>query len=81
MSTNPRPCIRCKAAIPAERLETLPQTRLCVKCSEAVGSDFIVSFASENLAKTGSLKKNYGGLNVAKKRRRIEPLEEFPAAE
>lgn len=71
-----RPCIRCKAMIPPERIEALPETRLCIECSKAVGSDFETTVTTENLAKTGSLKKNYGGISVKKKRRRIEPLEE-----
>ena len=35
-----RPCQRCGAEIPAERIEALPETRLCVQCSAAVGGDF-----------------------------------------
>lgn len=75
MSTT-RPCIRCKAMIPPERIEALPETRLCVPCSKAVGGDFETTIVSENLAKTGSLKKNYGGISVKKKRRKITPLDE-----
>jgi hypothetical protein len=69
-----RPCQRCQAEIPAQRLEALPETRLCVRCSQDVGSDFEVSVSQENVGKTGSLKKNYGGVNVQKRRRRIDPL-------
>ena len=28
-----RPCQRCAVAIPAERIEVLPDTRLCIECS------------------------------------------------
>jgi RNA polymerase-binding transcription factor DksA len=76
MALTTRPCLRCGTAIPAARLEALPETRLCIKCSEEVGSDFVMRISSENLAKTNSLKKNYGGLNVHKSRRRIEPKED-----
>jgi hypothetical protein len=62
--------------IPLQRIEALPETRLCVQCSKAVGSDFETTVVSENLGKTGSLKKNYGGINVKKKRRKIEPLDD-----
>jgi hypothetical protein len=79
MSAKTRPCIRCKTTIPLERIEALPETRLCVKCSEEVGSDFEVRVFSENLAKTGSLKKNYGGISVSKKRRKIQPLDGAPS--
>ena len=71
-----RPCVRCKAMIPPERIESLPETRLCVQCSEKVGSDFETYLMSENIGKAGSLKKNYGGFSVKRRRRKIEPLEE-----
>ncbi len=70
-----RPCQRCGQPIPPERAEALPETRLCVTCSGEVGGDFEVTVVQENLAKAGSLKKNYGGLTVRKTRRRIEPKE------
>ena len=39
MTVKPRPCQRCKVMIPLERLEALPQTRLCVQCSRLTGGD------------------------------------------
>jgi Prokaryotic dksA/traR C4-type zinc finger len=69
-----RRCQRCQAEIPAERIEAVPETRLCVRCSQDVGSDFVVSVTQENVGKSGSLKKNYGGVHIQKRRRRIEPL-------
>jgi hypothetical protein len=59
--------------IPPERAEALPETRLCMACSREVGGDFVITVVPENLAKSGSLKKNYGGLTIRKTRRRIEP--------
>jgi hypothetical protein len=56
------------------RIEALPETRLCLKCSRDVGGDFVVSVSQENVGKSGSLKKNYAGINLHKRRRRIEPL-------
>lgn len=76
MSLASRPCVRCKAMIPPERIETLPETRLCVQCSAAVGSDFETAVVSENIGKAGSLKKNYGGFRLKKRRRKIQPLDE-----
>jgi hypothetical protein len=61
--------------IPVERIETLPETRLCSKCSQEVGGDFEVTVVPDNLAKSGSLKKNYAGWSVKKKRRVIRPRE------
>jgi hypothetical protein len=74
--SKPRPCQRCKAEIPAERIEALPETRLCVQCSQEVGGDFVITMTPENIGKAGSLKKNYGGLSIRKRRRRIDPIEE-----
>lgn len=73
MTAKRRWCARCKAEIPAERVEALPEARLCTKCSSEVGGEFEVSFTQENLSKPGSLKKNYGGVKLEKKRRAIEP--------
>jgi len=76
MAVRSRPCQRCNALIPIERIEALPETRLCLKCSQEIGGDFEVVVTSENLAKTGSLKKNYGGWTIKKKRRPIKPKDE-----
>jgi hypothetical protein len=56
-------------------VEALPDTRLCVQCSREVGGEFDLIVRGENLAKAGSLKKNYGGVSVEKRRRRIPPKE------
>jgi len=73
MATKIRWCQRCRAEIPQARLEALPETRLCIECSKKVGGEFEVSFVEENLAKGGSLKKNYGSVNIQKTRREIKP--------
>jgi hypothetical protein len=75
MGNRTRGCQRCKQPISAERLAGLPETRLCLQCSQEVGSDFKMQGSTENLAKTSSLKKNWGGIYIEKKRRRIEPKE------
>jgi hypothetical protein len=61
--------------IPAERIEALPDTRLCIACSKEVGSDYQMTVVPDNLAKGGSLKKNYAGWSVKKSRRVIRPKE------
>jgi Prokaryotic dksA/traR C4-type zinc finger len=68
-----RLCGRCGEMIPPRRLEVLPDTRLCLPCSEEIGGDYILKSHAENLAKAGSLKKNYGDYKLARIRRRIEP--------
>ena len=70
-----RPCERCGTMIPPERIEVLPETRLCVACSRTVGGEFDVTIVPENLAKAGSMKKNYGSFNVKKTRRPIRRQE------
>jgi hypothetical protein len=59
--------------IPVERIEVLPETRLCVACSKAVGGEFELSMTPENLGKSGSLKKNYGSFEFKKTRKRLPP--------
>ncbi|QOV91213.1 TraR/DksA C4-type zinc finger protein [Humisphaera borealis] len=71
-ATNPtRPCERCGTMIPPERIEILPDTRLCVACSQAVGGEFQISFVAENLAKSGTMKKNYGAISMKKTRKPV----------
>lgn len=41
--------------------------------SKAIGGEFEMVAVVVNVAKSGSLKKNYGSINVRKRRRRIEP--------
>jgi len=70
---NARPCQRCGVEIPAERIEAMPETRICVKCSEEIGGEFDVYARHVNTAKEGSMKKNYGAVKIIKRRKRIEP--------
>jgi hypothetical protein len=67
-----RLCERCGGVIPPRRVEVLPDTRLCAPCSEEIGGDYILISQAENLAKSGSLKKNYGDYKLARRRRSIE---------
>lgn len=75
MAVKRRWCARCKDEIPSERIEALPETRLCVSCSTEIGGEFDVRATQENLSKPGSLKKNYGGVTIEKRRREIPPKE------
>lgn len=73
MASEVRLCERCRAEIPAERLEVLPDTLICVTCSREIGGEYIVRGVHANIGKSGSLKKNYGAVNIVKIRRRISP--------
>jgi hypothetical protein len=72
VAVNKRFCARCRAEIPAERLEALPDTRLCVACSQAVGGEYEITVVPDNLGMAGSLKKNYAGWTIHKRRRRLD---------
>ncbi len=55
-------------------LEVSPR-HLQTLCQE-VGGEHDVTIVSENMAKTGSLKKNYGGWTIQKKRKPLKPKED-----
>jgi RNA polymerase-binding transcription factor DksA len=74
MELKPRPCKRCKAEISVERLEAVPGTVLCVQCSREIGGEWEYSYQNENTAKAGSLKKNYGGISIQKRRKSDDRL-------
>ncbi len=76
MAKKTRPCERCKKEIPPERIEALPDTRLCVTCSEAVGGDYRRKVVIRSRGKEGSLKKTGIDWEIVQRRRRIEPLED-----
>jgi hypothetical protein len=58
------------------RLEALPDTPLCVKCSEKIGGEFVVTVIPVSLGKSGSLKNNYGSWSIKKRRRELPADEE-----
>ena len=73
-TARPRFCARCKAEIPAARLGAIPETEVCIECSRAIGGEFEVVTAPENVAKSGSLKKNYGSWTAKRVKRPFERL-------
>lgn len=71
MSTTVRLCAVCNQEIASERLEVVPETWLCRQHAgeiEKFGGEFTLSARQESLGKAGSLKKNYGGVNISKGR-------------
>jgi hypothetical protein len=76
MTAVPRVCARCGEAIPAERVEALPDTQVCVRCSREMGGEFKVVVVPERTNKDGSLKRNYGGYTTRKVRKPIRPKDE-----
>src|SRR5262249_5167756 len=76
MASKSRPCQRCNQMIPLGRLEALPETRLCLKCSQEVGGDFDRTVVvRRHKAKPGSFKPGSTEVDVVKRRKRIEPLD------
>jgi hypothetical protein len=69
----PRQCERCDEPIPDARLAALPDTRLCLQCSDEIGGDYVTYVTAENTGKPGSLKKNYGSWAIKRKLRPITP--------
>ena len=70
-----RICQCCDAVIPAERLEVMPETSICVVCSNRIGGEFAMSYQLENLAEPNSAEKIYGGpTNVTTTRKPLPRL-------
>jgi hypothetical protein len=75
MNSTTRYCKRCNEEIPPARLRAIPDTVLCINCSEEIGGDYKITVVPENLGKSGSLKKNYAAWSIKKTRRTIRPKE------
>jgi len=73
MNSTTRYCKRCNDEIPLPRLRAIPDTVLCIVCSEEIGGDYKITVVPENLGKGGSLKKNYAAWSIKKTRRTIHP--------
>ena len=82
-----RLCVVCKQPIEADRIDAIPNTRLCIKCGRDIqryGGEFRLSAADERTSKQGSMKINYGGIATASTRNddAIEKLiDEYRAAQ
>ena len=71
MPIKTRPCEICRALIEPDRIEAIPETRLCTEHARLIakyGGEFTLSSTQESLGKVGSLKKNYGGITPEKTR-------------
>lgn len=71
MSEQTRPCEVCGAPIDPERIDALPETRLCTEHAKQIakfGGEFLLTATQTSLGKDGSLKKNYGDVSVRQKR-------------
>jgi Prokaryotic dksA/traR C4-type zinc finger len=73
MTSAKRYCEMCRAEILAERIEALPDTRVCVECSRQIGGEYELTGVPENLGRTGGIKRIYGGIRIRKRRRPLLP--------
>ena len=74
MSAAQRGCEICKQAIDPERLEAIPETRLCTRHAQEIekyGGEFRLSARQERTSKPGSLKRNYGSVSTRKIRNNL----------
>lgn len=56
MQAESRECRLCDAEIPAARLRVIPDTHVCVGCSEKIGGEFGLKVTVSGTGKAGSLK-------------------------
>lgn len=71
MAEKHRFCAVCSVEIPPERIEVIPQTRLCLRHAQQIekyGGEFLMSARQVRLGKAESLKKNYGDIGVTFRR-------------
>jgi hypothetical protein len=71
MDTEVRHCRVCGIEIPQARLRALPDTSVCVKCSNSIGGEFELEVTISNTGKAGSLKKTGQQVEVKRKRKRL----------
>lgn len=72
MEPESRDCRKCGEPIPAARLRILPETLVCVTCSEKIGGEFELEVRVGSTGKVGSLKKTGQELTVRRKRRPLK---------
>jgi Prokaryotic dksA/traR C4-type zinc finger len=70
-SIERRSCRFCGVEIPAARLKAIPDTRICVKCSERTGGEFELEVTTNSTGKAGSLKKTGQDVEI---RHKMKPL-------
>ena len=73
MTERVRGCEICGKMIEPERAEALPATRLCIEHGREIqkfGGEFKVTSRDIRTSKEGSLKKNFGGVDVSQSRNR-----------
>ena len=68
-----RYCRICEVEIPAARLKAIPDTWVCVECSEDIGGEFELKVTISGTAKAGSLKVTGQEVAVERQRKPLYP--------
>ena len=71
METDAKRCWICGVEIPQERLEVIPDTLVCVKCSQKMGGEFELKVRVGGTGKAGSLKITGQEVSIKRQRRRL----------
>ena len=71
MESEVKYCRVCEAQIPQARLAVIPDTLVCVKCSEEMGGEFELKVTVSATGKAGSLKKTGEDVDVKRKRKSL----------
>ena len=66
---EPRDCRLCGLAIPPARLKVLPDTAVCVACSQSIGGEFELRVTISSTSKAGSLKMTGQEVTVRRQRK------------
>ena len=64
-------CRICGSEIPKERLEIIPDTEVCVRCSKKIGGEFELKVTVGGTAKPGSLKITGQEVSIKRQPRRV----------
>ncbi len=71
METGAKYCRICGVEIPRERLEVVPDTLICVHCSQQIGGEFELQVRVGGTGKAGSLKITGQEVTVKRQRKRL----------
>ena len=69
MSLDTRHCRVCGVEIPKGRLDAIPDTLVCVGCSEKMGGEFELKVTVNATGKAGSLKRTGQDIGVKRQRK------------
>lgn len=73
MEMEAKLCTRCGDELPAGRLKAIPDTLVCVKCSEEIGGEFELKVTVSGTGKPGSLKITGQQIAVQRQRKPLRP--------